>query len=208
MKEMVLKTHLDCWYNEFFLSCNVQVVWEVNVHMTYLFIDVFIYLFRYVCILWLGMTEYDFATLSSSEHVTELRWASTEGSIFSLLVVCCALVAVTDTNTYAIEEYLIVSVRVHKITAQVRQWIRWWHLFFQQWFGKPSVCRATLLSWKKMCLFIWEYERLSLEWLTNNLNGDLCCCCHFHWTFTAQFNMEMISRNWSTVLTMFDHVKS
>jgi len=154
------------------------------------------YVFHYVCILWLGMTVYDLATLSSSEHVTELQWAGTQGSIFSLLVVCCALVTMTVMNTYTVEEYLIVSVWVHKNTAQVRQWIRWWHLFFQQWLGKPSLCRA----WEKVCPFKWE--RLSLEWLTSNLNGDLCCCCHFHWTVTAHFNMEMISRNWSPVLTL------
>ena len=111
-------------------------------------------------------------------------------------------------NTYTVEEYLIVSVWVHKEAAQVRQWSRWWHLFFQQWFGKPSLCRATLLSLEKMCLFIWECERFSLEWSTNNLNGDLCHCCHFRWTVTAQFHMEMISRTWSTALTMFDHMKS
>lgn len=73
------------------------------------------YLFHCVFILWLGMPVYDLATLISSEHVTELQWASTQSSIFSLLVVCCALVTMTDMNTYAFEEYLIVSAGCIKL---------------------------------------------------------------------------------------------
>jgi len=146
------------------------------------------------------MTVYDLATLSSSEYVRELQWSSIRGSIFLLLVVYCALVTMTGMNTYTVEEYLIVSVWVHKSTTQVGQWIRRWHLFFQQWFGKPSLCRATLLSWGKNVPF--HMGKISVEWLTNNLNRDLCCCCHFHWTVTVHFNMEMIRRNWSTVLTL------
>jgi hypothetical protein len=185
MKEMVLKTHLDCWYNEFFLSCNVQVVWEVNVHRTYLFIYVFIYLFRYVCILWLGMTVYDFATLSSSEHVTELRWASTQDSIFSLLVVCCALVAVTDMNTYVIEEYLLVLGCIklqHRSDSKSGDDT----FSFSSDLGS-HVCAEQLFQCGKKYIYVEEYEGFSSEQSTSIMNSDLCCDCHFHWMITTQF---------------------
>jgi hypothetical protein len=116
---MVLKTHLDCWDNEFFLSFNVQVVWEVTLHLTYLFIDSCIYLFHYVCILWLGITVCDLATLSSSEHVTA---AMSQHPRWHFLVISCVL-CIGGNDRY---EHLhccgvFDSVWVRKKTAQVTQ---------------------------------------------------------------------------------------
>jgi len=75
---------------------------------------------------------------------------------------------------------------------------------FQQWFGKPCQCRATLSVWKKVCLCrgIW---RILSEQSTNIPNSDLCCGYHFHWTITTQVHAETIDRTWSTKLTMLGH---
>ena len=73
---------------------------------------------------------------------------------------------------------------------------------FQQWFGKPCMCRATLSVWQKL----EEYEGLSSEKSTNIPNTDLCCGCRFLWTITT----EVCGETWSAELgvlhlTMFDH---
>ena len=41
--------------------------------------DLFIDLFQYICILWLGMILHYLTTLCGSAHVTEPQWASTQG---------------------------------------------------------------------------------------------------------------------------------
>jgi hypothetical protein len=73
---------------------------------------------------------------------------------------------------------------------------------FQQWFGKPCLCRATLSVWEK----VEEYEGLSSEKSNNISNTDLCCGCCFHWTITTKVCGETWSAELRVLhLTMFDH---
>lgn len=74
------------------------------------------------------MTLHDLATLCGNEHVTKLR-ANIQDYIFSLLVVCCGTWTVVDIGNYSIEEHSVASIWVHKKTAQVTWWIRWWHYY-------------------------------------------------------------------------------
>ena len=73
---------------------------------------------------------------------------------------------------------------------------------FQQWFGKPCLCWATLSVWEKVCLCrgIW---RILLGGVDHYSIGDLYCGFHFHWTITTQVHAETISGTWSTI---FEHV--
>jgi len=73
---------------------------------------------------------------------------------------------------------------------------------FQQWFGKPCLCGATISVGKK-CVYVEEYEGFSSEQSTNIPNGDLCCGCRFHWTIATQVHGETII---GTCSTTFDHV--
>jgi len=57
--------------------------------------DLFIDLCHYVCNLWLDMTVHDLTTLCGNAHVTKLRWAKTQGCIFSLSLVCCVKMGMT-----------------------------------------------------------------------------------------------------------------
>ena len=72
---------------------------------------------------------------------------------------------------------------------------------FQQWFGKPCLCGATISVGKK-CVYVEEYEGFSSEQSTNIPNGDLCCGCRFHWTIATQVHGETII---GTCSTTFDH---
>ena len=86
-------------------------------------------LFYYVCLLWLGMTLYDLAAQCGNEFLTKPWQASTQGCIFLLLVLCCMKLTVAEISNYLIEELLLASVWLHKKTAQVKWWMRWWHHF-------------------------------------------------------------------------------
>jgi len=86
-------------------------------------------------------------------------------------------------------------------TAQVRQWIRWWHLFSSD-LGS-HVFAEQLFQCGKRCAYVEEYEGFSSEQLTNILNGDLCCGFRFHCMITTQVCVETISGTWSTT---FGHV--
>ena len=88
-------------------------------------------------------------------------------------------------------------------TAQVRWWIRWWHLFSSN-LGS-HVCAELLFQCGKKCVYLEEYEGFSSEQSINIPNGDLCCGCRFHWTITTQVHAEMDSRILVLHLTMSDH---
>jgi len=161
--------------------------------------DLFIDLFHYVWILWLGMTLHDLTTLCVNSHVTKLWWANTQSRICSLLVVCCVKMGMTIMSSKSTDESLVAIFGYIK-TAQVRWWIEWWHHFSSD-LGS-LVCAEQLFHCGKKCAYVEEYEGFSLEQLTNIPNVDLCCGCCFHWTITMQVCAEMIGRTWST----FDHV--
>ena len=81
-------------------------------------------------------------------------------------------------------------------SAQIRQWIRWWHHFSSD-LGS-HVCARQLFMCGKKCVYIEEYEGFSSEQSTNIRNGDLCCVCRFHRIIATWVCAEMISRTWSS----------
>ena len=156
--------------------------------------NLFLDLFHYVCIWWLGMTLHDLTILYGNAHVTKLWWANTQGRIFLLLVVCCVKVGMS----VSIEESLVANVWMHKdSTGQMMNQVI---TPFQQRFGMPCLLRATLSVWEKACLYrgIWS---ILLE--TSIPDFNLYCGCRLHWTITTQVCGETIS---GTCSTTFDDV--
>jgi len=86
-------------------------------------------------------------------------------------------------------------------TAQVRQWIRWWHHISSD-LG-ICVCAEQLFQCGKKCVYVEEYEGFSSEQLTNIPNGELSCGCRFRETITTQVCAETLGGTWTTT---FDHV--
>ena len=78
---------------------------------------------------------------------------------------------------------------------QVMTWL-------QKWLGS-HLHTKWFFSMGKTCLFTWECGRFSLEQSANILNSNVCYCCGFHWTVTAQVCVEVISR---AVSNAFNHV--
>jgi len=77
------------------------------------------------------------------------------GPIFSLGV-CCVKMGMTIMSSKSIEESLVASVWMHKdSTCQMMNQVI---THFQQWFGKPCLCRATVSVWGKVCVCrgIWR----------------------------------------------------
>jgi hypothetical protein len=143
----------------------------------------------------------DLANLCGNEHVTKPWRATSQGFIFSLLVVCCVKFTVADTSNYSLEKCLVASVRMHNgqhttdagsgddtISAAIR---------------KAISVQSNCFIMGRTCLIIQECERLSSKWSTNILKNDVYHCCCFHWKVTTQVRSENISENWST---MFNHV--
>ena len=71
------------------------------------------------------------------------------------------------------------------------------------WLQKWSQKIFFFFSMGKTFLFTWECGRFYLEQSVNILNSNVCCCCGFHWTVTAQVSVEVISR---AVSNAYNHV--
>ena len=112
---------------------------------------------------------HDWATPCGSEHGTKPWRVITHGRIFSLLVRFEKL-TLANTSSYSSEERLVAIFLLHKETAEVRRWIRWFHscrnylrihlradqptvreflkeTFPGQWIGRGSATSPSPIFW-------------------------------------------------------------
>ena len=136
--------------------------------------------------IWLIYLLYLFVTLHALSNcmamkVTKPRSAYDWSRIVAVLTVRRATLAKADVNNYCIQERLVAIVCEHEKqhTGQMMNQVM---TAFSSNLGSPR-------------LFNGECKRFSSERSTYTPNGDLCHCCRFHWTITAQTHIETISGN-------------
>jgi len=109
-----------------------------------------------------------------NEHVTTPCCVHTQGHTFSLLLEHCALLKVADVGNYSTHKDLVAIVWVHKKSAQVKRWVKWWHCFSsdsesQLCAEQPCNCRKSkpchIVTWQILLCVFDQYAEQTSPWV-------------------------------------------